>query len=358
MTGVSLVVRVIAVLALVLVGCGGHKSGGDDDGTIDAPPGAGSGAPTTCIVGDQGCLCDSTGGCRPGLTCTEQTSPRPNLCCDGTDCSNVGGTVGATCSMVTGAPSCTPGITIPAATTGNDNCGYPTADFVESDTLCTIEAVGGGATPAIIRVYYNDEHALTLGCETPNFPLSPLSAVPDSVFYPQTGDPDCVDAVGRPLRPMVFITDISVDSSCNAGDLQQGGPGYDPVAIFGTWKGATENPDKTGTPLPDPMRNDWNLTSSGDPVPATALACTEHYGTEVRFEVGLISGHSYRIQVIVHDGDQNKGGDSGEACVNFCAGTGTLCDPGVVECVDDPDGNATCPDGTSCVQGCCLDILK
>jgi hypothetical protein len=227
---------------------------------------------------------------------------------------------------------------------------------VESTTLCTINAVGGGSTPAIIQVFYNDEHALTLGCATSSFPVSPLSTDPDAVHYPQTGDPACVDAVGRPLRPVVFITDISIDPSCTAGDLQQGGPAYDPVAIFGTWKSATEDANHVGTPATmDPASNNWNLTSSADPVPASA--CSDKYGTELRFEVGLISGHSYRIQVIAHDGDQNKGGDSGEACALFCAGTGTLCDPGVTECADNPDG-AFCPSDTTCVQGCCLPLVQ
>ena len=47
------------------------------------------------------------------------------------------------------------------------------------------------------------------------------------------------------------------------------------------------------------------------------------YGAEVRWNVNslrlngqpLISGHTYRLQFIVHDGDQNKtGGDVGQAC--------------------------------------------
>ena len=344
----------VAAVSILLASCG-SKHGGH----VDANGGPASGAPTTCIVGTQGCLCDSTGGCEPGLTCTPQTSPRPNLCCNGADCTPTGGTVGGTCSMPTGAPSCTPGITIPAATGGNDSCGYPATSFVESTTLCAINAVGGGSTPAIVQVFYNDEHALTLGCATSSHPVSPLSTDPDAVHYPQTGDPACTDTVSRPLRPVVFITDISADPSCTAGDMQQGGPAYDPVAIFGSWKSATEDAAHVGTPATsDPAANNWNLTSSADPLPAgTTNVCSDKYGTELRFEVGLISGHSYRIQVIAHDGDQNKGGDSGEACAIFCAGTGTLCDPGVTQCVDAPDGSQ-CPSGTTCVQGCCLPMIQ
>src|SRR5262245_57166600 len=85
----------VAALTIVLASCGGHKT---ENGNADAPvmfdtpisSGAASGAPTTCIVGTQGCLCDSTGGCAPTLTCTAQPSPRPKLCCNGTDCTSVG----------------------------------------------------------------------------------------------------------------------------------------------------------------------------------------------------------------------------------------------------------------------------
>jgi hypothetical protein len=162
---------------------------------------------------------------------------------------------------------------------------------------------------------------------------------------------------------VLYVTDISVDSNCTAGDLQKCGPAYDPIAVFGTWKKAVEAPDDAGadggvgTPdKTDPAKNNWNLTSSADPVPASALKCTEGFGTELRFEVSLISGHSYRLQVIVHDGDQNKGGDSGEACAVFCAGTGTLCSPGVTQC---PGGDSSqCPAGTICAQGCCVSGIK
>jgi hypothetical protein len=86
---------------------------------------------------------------------------------------------------------------------------------------------------------------------------------------------------------------------------------------------------------------------------ASAMTCHENYGAELRFEVALISGHSYRFQAIVHDGDQNKGGDSGEACAIFCAGNGmSSCPAGATAC---PGGNnAPCPAGTVCSDnGCC-----
>jgi hypothetical protein len=237
-----------------------------------------------------------------------------------------------------GGAACTPGITVPAASGSNDTCGYPSSGFNENILLCDMTASGGGTSPAVIEVFYSDEHALTLGCATTTYPVSALPANPGAVYYPQTGDPACTDTSGRPLRPVLFVTDITADPNCTSGDQQNGGKAYDPVAIFGTWKDATEN-GTIGTPVtadPTPM-NYWNLGTGADPVTATATAncpctttsCTQTsgrtgrgYGAEMRFEVGLVAYHSYRIQIMLHDGDQTQGGDSSEGCAVFCAGPG------------------------------------
>jgi hypothetical protein len=234
------------------------------------------------------------------------------------------------------APACTPGITLPSASGSNDTCGYASSGFNENVLLCDMTASGGGATPAVIEVFYSDEHALTLGCDTMTNPVSPNNASPDAVYYPQTGDPACTDTSGLPLRPVLFVTDITADPNCTSGDQQNGGKAYDPVAVFGTWKSATEN-GTMGTPnAADPTINYWDLGSSADPVTATAQSncpCTSTscntfgiqgrgYGAEIRFEVGLVAYHSYRLQFIVHDGDQTQGGDSAEGCAVYCAPPG------------------------------------
>jgi hypothetical protein len=238
--------------------------------------------------------------------------------------------------------------------TGTDGCGYPASSFAESTTLCAINAVGGGSEPAVIQVFYDDEHALTLGCATSAYPVSALTSDPGAVHYPQTGDPACVDVVGRPLRPVLYVTDITADPSCTAGDQQKGGKPYDPVAIFGTCKSASEGSGNVGTPAQsDPTSNKLKLGSSADPVPSSATTCgAEGYSAELRFEVGLVSGHSYRFQVVVHDGDQNKGGDSGEACAVYCAGSGSSCPQGASTCTGGVE--SSCPTGTICSQGCCV----
>src|SRR5439155_1733820 len=144
----------------------------------------------------------------------------------------------------------------------------------------------------------------------------------------------------RPLFPALFITDITTNPTSTAGDWQHGGTPIPPHAVFGTWKGAVRTVNKTRSPalitvLPDanPARNYWNL-GSGDPAP---LGLTNQgWGAEVRWNVDdlvaagkMILGHAYRLQFMVHDGDQTgTGGDSGENCVNIkpnCADA-TACD--------------------------------
>jgi hypothetical protein len=277
----------------------------------------------------------------------------------------MGGPIGSHCGAGQNGATCMAGITIPMASGANDNCGYPTSTFNESIVLCGITATGGGNTPATVSAFYADEHALTLGCTTAQYPVSPLNASPSQVHYPQLGDPACTDSFNRPLRPVLYVTDISGDPTCTAGDLQNMGTPYNPVAIYGTWKDATETMGTQGTPnAMDPMQNKWNLGGppAANPVPASIQACmfntnssgvspSSAYTAQVDFEVGLISGHSYRLQVIVHDGDQRRGGDSGEGCVTFCAGTGMAqCPAGISPC----GAGGTCPSGTTCAaDGCC-----
>src|SRR5579864_4981942 len=60
---------------------GSSSSGGGSGGSSGTTSGSGgsssgspaTGSPGTCIVGTQGCLCDTTGSCAPGLTCSPQT---------------------------------------------------------------------------------------------------------------------------------------------------------------------------------------------------------------------------------------------------------------------------------------------
>ena len=397
---------------------GGTSSGGTSGtGANTGGSAANSGTPTGfCVLGAQGCPCDATRACSPGLTCNG------NTCCDaagscavppdqGGSSTDPGTGTGTGSGGTKGGPGgpgdpgsggsapatvCTPGVVGPVIT----DCGYPyessnpltNVAFNESEVLRAI-APSGGAPLASVRLFYNDEHALTLGVRsvsvqsasgtaTHDFPVSELSASPSALRSPVTGTNDLtgedagVDPEGRPMWPALFVTDTTVDQENRSGDWQMGGTAWNPSAIFGTWKAAVRSVDTTVTPNlsivtpdADPAKNDWNL-GGGDPIPASLTGSagmsgmgmkgmgmmgmaktSEGYGTEVRWDVVLVAGHSYRIQVMVHDGDQNKvGGDTGEACVNFCADA--ACPDGSLPCSAD----SPCPIETEsiCVSGCCI----
>jgi|SRR5579871_276426 len=288
------------------------------------------------------------------------------------------------------------------------DCGYPyssstvltSVTFNESDVLRTIVPSTSGSS-GVVRMFYNDEHALTLGVRsvivtsasgstTTNYTVSPLNADPGSVQSPQTGtnmlvgDQSGLDQSLRPMWPVLYITDVSVDPTSKVGDWQQGGRPIGPNAVYGTWKAAVRTVDDTVspatvtiTPDADPAKNDWTL---GGPDSAPSGLGDEGYGAEVVWSVPFTAGHSYRVQVLVHDGDQNKaGGDSGEACVLFCAGGGDCesngtcgatggssgssgsggsggsgCPSGTTACGGGGPDGVTCGEGLVCANGCCL----
>jgi hypothetical protein len=236
---------------------------------------------------------------------------------------------------------------------------YPrtSVTFNESEILRAIEPGANavcGVTPTAIKVWYNDEHPIVLGVRqvivktksgttTTNYPVSAYSGIASSVNNPATGavgdntsdfsGNDVAAAGGRPLRPVLYISDITSDPNNRAGDWQHNGTAYNPDRISGSWKSAVRVVDKTRTPAvvtitpdADPaIRNNWNTGVGGDIVPSGLV--NEGYGAEVVWNIsslGLTPGHTYRVQVIVHDGDQNKiGGDAGQACTTIYIPTNT-----------------------------------
>ena len=264
------------------------------------------------------------------------------------------GTAGTTTVSATASAQVCFGQAPPCGLLGDCTPPYPFAsanpltsiEFSESEVLRTGKvAVVTGCIPNQIQVFYNDEHALELGVRqvivktksgksaiftTNNYPATAMTSIPGTVINPQvgstatSGDQAGTDISGRPLYPALFVTDITGNpANPYAGDWQYGGTAIPPHAVFGTWKSAVRMVDKTRTPIlvslavdRDPAKNNWNLGPDADPVPA-GLA-NEGYGAEVRWDIsklGLLSGHTYRLYFMVHDGDQNKsGGDAGQAC--------------------------------------------
>jgi hypothetical protein len=219
----------------------------------------------------------------------------------------------------------------------------------------------------------------TNGMTMMDFPVSPLPSDPGTVTNPMlgttmiTGDYSGLDVSLRPMWPALFITDTTANPNSRAGDWQSGGVPVGPKAVFGSWKAAVRVVDKTVnpptatvTPDPDPMMNNWNLGPGSDPVPMGLMDLG--FGAEARFVVSLTKGHTYRLQVMVHDGDQRKvGGDSGQACILYCAGTSSggggaggapppppMCPKGTMACTPGGVDPASCAAGYTCLSGCCV----
>ncbi len=224
--------------------------------------------------------------------------------------------------------------------------------FNESSVLDRVTTSGDE-----LRLWAVDEHATTLGVNKvsvkagspafttiTNYPLfTPQVGAIGAQPNPNVGTTDLsgdqrgTDGFDRPLWPSLFITDITADPNSKAGDWQYGAPNgaTPPNAIYGTWKAAavfidkTKNPPtRTVTPGADPTKNHLNVGVPAVPGPAAVPAGVQDLGytAEVVWNLSaltvggnpLIAGHSYRLQFMVHDGDQNKtGGDVGQACVTL-----------------------------------------
>jgi Flp pilus assembly protein TadG len=250
--------------------------------------------------------------------------------------------------------------------------GYPsgTAPALSSVVFNeSTEMVGFGPTyvapHGTIRTWYNDEHAITLGVRQVVVTTASGTTTTDYSFTAFTGALQAANAnapllvgttaltgdqagtdlatwnstygyldKGRPMWPALFVTDITSDPDGTSGDWQQGGTtAIPPNIIYGSWKGAVRtvdhNPSKppknwpSGTPVisvnedNDPAtKNNWNGVPD---TPPGGFPTCGGYCSEVVWNVDslkLKTGHTYRMEFMIHDGDQNKvGGDSGEACV-------------------------------------------
>ncbi len=211
-------------------------------------------------------------------------------------------------------------------------------DFNESDVLQAMTVIGSGAAQQV-RVFYGDEHALTLGvrhvsvaspASETDYPVTPMpagqvagaAADPDVGATALTGDQAGTDPDGRPVFPSLFITDITDDpllctegheAGCN--DWQFGGTPVPPHDVFGTWKAGTRSVDGSSVSTDnddDPPRNNDDL-GAGDVAPSGIGH--EGFSAEVRWDVsrlGLVHGHTYRLYVMVHDGDHSA--DVGQGC--------------------------------------------
>jgi uncharacterized repeat protein (TIGR01451 family) len=230
-----------------------------------------------------------------------------------------------------------------------DTCGYDptkapkpgggTVVFDENSVTRAIAFYGVGLS-GHVGVFANDESGLLIGSGG-----TPSSTAGTGLVYGEAVPPTFgggSDLEGRAVAPLIYLTDITNNSSANGGDYEQGGTaanaGSPPfaTALYGSW-----SPTVGTKPV---NKNHWTLGPHADPIPATdafggtTTSFDEGYGAEVVWNVGglkawdasanggsggyvaLQVGHTYRAQSITHDTDQNHtsgGGDTGEVCTAF-----------------------------------------
>lgn len=175
------------------------------------------------------------------------------------------------------------------------------------------ESVGAGGK---IKLWYTDEHPLTLGKGDVS-PYDPSS----HIVNPNVGDESARDVNNFPFFPALFITDVTSNPSDTSGDAENGGTPHKPDEIWGTWKPAgaytTASPNNHVLPSgADPFPTEPNLKFKDGSI--ISVPTGQAHGSEIIWLVdnlGLTSGHTYRVQFIIHDGDFE--GDIGEGCTTI-----------------------------------------
>ncbi len=221
--------------------------------------------------------------------------------------------------------------------------------FHESGIIrAVVPGRSGCPTDSTLRIWYNDEFALAAGIRrvvvytsptdstVNDFATTPSPVSPTCVVNPAlgatnqsgdlTGNDTAVDG-GRPIWPVLYVTDITLNKDSRAGDWQFGSTvGIPARQVCGVWTYGVRRVYKyLGNAVtiqmdPSPAQNHWNL-GGGSAVPPGGFGAyaDEGYGAEVSWNVnqfGFVPGHRYRLYTILHDGDQQSsdGGDAGHAC--------------------------------------------
>jgi hypothetical protein len=190
------------------------------------------------------------------------------------------------------------------------------------------ETIGTGGQ---IKVWYYDEHALTLGV---NPGVTPFNAATKTAINPSIGVPASDPAArdGTSLNflfyPGLYLTDITDDETSRTGDAQNGGVGYPPSIVYGYWKAyGTDDPPFVGGDT-----NKGTLPAAADQVSSIPTqyinTMTGERGTETEYSAEIIWNVSdlkingaplspnrrYRAQFVIHDGDMTRGADIGLGC--------------------------------------------
>lgn len=200
-------------------------------------------------------------------------------------------------------------------------CGYDERSYRgEPNIIWAVYPDPGGTIKKgeSIKVWYTDELPLTLGAGS----ISPNTNNSDHVSDPNIGDPNAKAPEGSffPVFPALFITDITTDLNDKSGDAQKGGTPHKPSDVYGVWKalgGSSTALFYNGLNLP-PEAGEFPKKSNVSFNKNFSHPAEDQTSALIVWKVdslGLTSGHSYRAQFIIHDGDQ--AGDIGEGCMTI-----------------------------------------
>jgi hypothetical protein len=167
-----------------------------------------------------------------------------------------------------------------------------------------------------LQVFYDDEHTMPLGSV-------PMKQTPtDHISHPAI-DLNHRDGNHFTISPSAFVTDITANANDTSGDAQNGGTPQGPSDVYGSWK-----PETSGEKGDSSPENGTNMGSGADAwPPSNGPSGNEGHDTNYTAEIiwnvadlktnagqPLQAGHTYRVQVAVHDGDQEY--DVGAVCFN------------------------------------------
>jgi len=221
-----------------------------------------------------------------------------------------------------------------------DVCGYPKkianntragVVFTENDAI-PVAGLTSGTDPNTntFAAWYTEEFALILGVKEFDKTSSSKDTAAVAIgtppklglLTPTYPLAETVDQAGRPVRPVIYLTDLTLTPGGTSGDWQMGGTSHDPTSIFGTGKGAI-SPVGGGLygESPGPAQNHFNLGAGADTTTpgnknfsAGGGFQDQGFSSEIAWSLSslsLVSGHTYRAQVIVHQGDTASDGWGG-----------------------------------------------
>jgi hypothetical protein len=225
----------------------------------------------------------------------------------------------------------TPGNAIPAAqgdwqqgaTPRNLNGGAPFVSDVFGDWVVGTQTNNPGPAPGPVGTLANGPLSTTLNTTHLDLQAALTKAVitGDAVTISTTGHTFSFVAAA-PGAP-VGASSIPVASKKSNFAFPTGSSINDTTAQTGNYARQASLPTQNTT------STNWNLAGGDAPVGTTFTSMgSEGYGTEFRWNVNQLSafnpttsayenlqaGVFYKVQIVEHDGDQNKGGDSGEFC--------------------------------------------